>query len=29
MNSKTLYYPTKDDDICGAVYKSKNIKLVI
>ncbi|RQN21865.1 ImmA/IrrE family metallo-endopeptidase [Clostridium perfringens] len=27
MNSKTLYYPTKDDDICGAVYKSKKYKI--
>lgn len=26
-NSKTLYYPTKDDDICGAVYKSKKYKI--
>ena len=24
---QTLYYPTKDDDICGAVYKSKKYKI--
>jgi len=27
MNCKTLYYPIKDDDICGFVYKLKENKI--
>lgn len=27
MNSKTLYYPIKDDDICGFVYKLRDNKI--
>ncbi|MGH4120880.1 ImmA/IrrE family metallo-endopeptidase [Clostridium sp.] len=27
MNCKTLYYPIKDDDICGFVYKLKDHKI--
>jgi len=27
MNCKTLYYPIKDDDVCGFVYKHKDNKI--